>query len=646
MHNYFRINIKALSLFIVILLVSCAKIGNIDGGPKDITPPELIASKPANYTKNFKGHKFELEFNEYIQLTDVNNQLNVSPPLKKKPKALVYNKSIKVEFSDTLKDSTTYTFNFGKAIGDFNENNAIKNFEFVLSTTNYLDSMAVKGNIFNAFDLQPFKDPVLVMLYENLNDSAPYRLGPTFTCRSNAKGEFFLNNVKEGRYRLYALKDANSNYKFDPPVEEFGFIDTIIDLNSNLAGQLYKTDSIKQKEEADKAHEKAIADSIKQSKIAKNKKIQKAPESNKANKADGKKEVAIVDSAKMDSIVELKNSHHALPMTLYLFKDYDYRQYMKNNARVDKRRIDIMFNRPLLTDTLDVKLINTKSENWCLPEYSVMRDTFYFWLTDTALINCDTLRLSFHYTGTDKAGRKYLPATDTVLFRYAEKEAKKAKKKKANDDKPEPLPKPERMKVDCSQGSGSINLGSDISFSCQYPLFNVCTDSIKLSKIVDSLDRPVKYTFEKDSLPRKYKLKYKWDEKEKYHLLILPGAFNDIYGLSHDSINLNFTGQSLDQYGKIILSLSNVKQPMIIQLLENEKVVGQKTTTGDGKIVFEFLKPSKYSIKYIYDDNNNGKWDSGCFPEHRQPERVNYAADDFKVRANWDLEQSIELKNK
>lgn len=619
-----------LCLFVFITL-SCAKIGNIEGGPKDITPPIMVNSKPANYALNFNSRKIEIEFNEFLQLNDVNTQLNVSPPLKKKPKVLLYNKIIKIEIADTLLDSTTYTFNFGKAIGDFNENNIVNNFEFVVSTTNYLDSMAVKGNLYNAFDLKPYKDPVTVMLYSSLTDTAPYRLNPTFVCRSNAKGEFYLNNIKPGKYNIYALKDVNNNNRFDPPTEEFAFIDSLIILNSSIALQLIKLDSIKIKQ-ADSITQQQKAEQLK--KLAKN------------NKSAVKHENKLIstDSLKTDTVVEIRNMHHALPISLYLFKDYDYKQYLRNTARSMKQRVELVFNRPLITDTLEVMPLNYNNTNWCIKEANLALDSFKFWITDTALLNTDTFRLVVKYT-ENKSGREWASKTDTLFIKYTPKEITVKKKKKKDADKNEQI-KPEKMKVECSLTGGNINLGSDITFTCQFPISSICTDSIKLYQTIDSLDTPQKFIFEKDSIPYKFKLKYTWKESQKYRLLVLPGAFNNIYSYKHDSINIKFSSPSAEQYGKLILTINNVKQATLIQLLDGEKVVRQKAIKNNGKVYFEYLNPAKYAIKYIFDDNENNKWDTGNYANRKQPEKVGFITDILNVRANWDLEQTIHIADK
>ena len=72
----------------------------------------MVGSSPKLFATNFKGRKVKIDFNEYIALKDASQQFNVSPPMKKKPLVSVFKKSVIVQYTDTLKDSTTYTFEF------------------------------------------------------------------------------------------------------------------------------------------------------------------------------------------------------------------------------------------------------------------------------------------------------------------------------------------------------------------------------------------------------------------------------------------------------------------------------------------------------------------------------------------------------
>ena len=114
-----------------LLLNSCAIQVPPGGGEKDVIPPKLLKAEPPNFSTGFTGHDFKLDFDEYITLNDLGNQLIVSPLLKNAPEVHVRKKSLLVHISDTLLENTTYTINFGQGIADNNEGNKLDNFQYV-----------------------------------------------------------------------------------------------------------------------------------------------------------------------------------------------------------------------------------------------------------------------------------------------------------------------------------------------------------------------------------------------------------------------------------------------------------------------------------------------------------------------------------
>ncbi|HRZ21429.1 MAG TPA: Ig-like domain-containing protein, partial [Bacteroidales bacterium] len=72
--------VQLLQLAVVLLVWSCANPVAPTGGPKDVTPPEVVASQPENGLKNFRGNQIQLTFSEYVQVKNVNEQVIISPP--------------------------------------------------------------------------------------------------------------------------------------------------------------------------------------------------------------------------------------------------------------------------------------------------------------------------------------------------------------------------------------------------------------------------------------------------------------------------------------------------------------------------------------------------------------------------------------
>ena len=212
-----------------IIVVSCAKRGSITGGEKDITPPKMTGSSPENFSTGFTGKMIKITFDEYVKLKGINKQLIVSPPMKKMPNITpqgTANRQVTIQIYDTLQPNTTYSFNFGESIEDNNEGNKFQQFKYVFSTGSYIDSLSLKGRIKDAYNKEP-DNYVTVMLYEvndSYTDSIVYKENPRYITNTlDSMKTFSLDNLKEGKYLLVALKDKNNNYKFDPKQDKIGF---------------------------------------------------------------------------------------------------------------------------------------------------------------------------------------------------------------------------------------------------------------------------------------------------------------------------------------------------------------------------------------------------------------------------------------
>lgn len=212
---------------ISLFLISCAQVVAPSGGAKDTSPPKATKYTPDSASVAFKAKTVNVFFNEYIQLKDVNNQLIISPPLEKKPDIKVKGKILKIEFQSPLKENTTYSLNFGNSIRDITEDNPLTNFQYLFSTGNFIDSLIVKGSVHRAFDNKN-ENGILVMLYEDISDSAPYKKTPDYFSKTSDNGSYKITNIRSGQYKAFALKDANSNYLYDTPEEFIGFTDNTI----------------------------------------------------------------------------------------------------------------------------------------------------------------------------------------------------------------------------------------------------------------------------------------------------------------------------------------------------------------------------------------------------------------------------------
>ncbi|NOQ75809.1 MAG: hypothetical protein GQ574_27640 [Crocinitomix sp.] len=216
-----RIHLKYYGYFLFgLLLISCAQINPLLGGEKDVFAPSIdsAGTYPQNGQTNFTGNEIIIKFQEYIALNNPNDNIIITPQLKNKPEISVKNKKLKIFFTDTLQENTTYTISFNHAITDITEKND-SIFQYVFSTGDYIDSLTLKGKITDAFNNKG-AEGYLVGLY-NANstfqyDSIPFNERPIYIAQSDRTGNFNMNYLKAGDYVIFAIEDQNRNLRLEP----------------------------------------------------------------------------------------------------------------------------------------------------------------------------------------------------------------------------------------------------------------------------------------------------------------------------------------------------------------------------------------------------------------------------------------------
>lgn len=181
----------------------------------------------------YAGQKIVLEFDEFIQLKDLQQKLLVSPPLKNKPQPKQKGKRLELELTDTLKPNTTYTFYFSDAIRDNNEGNPIKNFIFSFSTGQTIDTLSLSGLVKNSFTDEAVEN-ALVMLYDTFADTLPYTTLPNHIAKTDKEGKFTLVNLKPIKYKIVVIDDKNNNYRYNQGSEDIGFVSSSINLSEKI----------------------------------------------------------------------------------------------------------------------------------------------------------------------------------------------------------------------------------------------------------------------------------------------------------------------------------------------------------------------------------------------------------------------------
>ena len=578
----------------IAVISACAKIGAPTGGPKDYTPPKMTGSNPANFATNFHGKKIEITFNENIQLKDVNSNLIVSPPMLKKPVVLTRNKSIIITFEEPLKPFSTYRFAFGNSVQDLNEGNTLDNFEFVFSTCAIIDSLSLHGQVTNAFDHQPDKDGFLVMLYDKFEDSIPRKQLPVYVSKTSDKGWFSFNHIRPDTFMIVAVKDANMNYLFDIPTEQIAFSDTLIALDQQYHLQ---------------------------------------------------KDSIILDTVKVDSLKRVRKIPKP-QILLYSFAENHKKQYLDKWERDKPNRFQLIFTLPI-KDSLTLEPLNFKNHSWLLPDKPIVADTISYWITDTTIVHSDTLKLRVAYASTDSA-ENIIHKSDTIKLTNKKILVGKSSKHEAKKTQ-----NAKDFKLNCSvEGKPTFDLNGQVFIEGNSPVITIDTSKIKVfksddaEKDIEKKKKPVTFKLQQDSIfVRRYHLYFPLDPNTSYSISVDTASVKNIYGEVNDSIGFSFKTQKDDFYGKIKLTLTNVKCPLIVQLLSDKDViVKQQFIAKDQNVTFDYIIPAKYKIKVIYDCNNNKTWDTGNFEQKLQPEKVLYYNKILQVRSNWDMEESWKLE--
>ncbi len=211
------------------MLYSCANIVPPEGGKKDETAPVLLSIAPADSSLNLKPSKIVLHFNEYVEVKDLEKNMQLSPLLPFPPTVMSYGKRVEIKIQDTLlQANTTYGIALGDAIVDNHEGNPLKNFTYLFSTGAYFDSLELHGRVFDAATGLPDTAALITLYTADENDTAVVRKKPMYAVKADPSGNFTFRSLPDKAFRLYAVQDANNNYLYDFGEEKIGFLNATV----------------------------------------------------------------------------------------------------------------------------------------------------------------------------------------------------------------------------------------------------------------------------------------------------------------------------------------------------------------------------------------------------------------------------------
>lgn len=165
-------------------------------------------------------------------------------------------------------------------------------------------------------------------------------------------------------------------------------------------------------------------------------------------------------------------------------------------------------------------------------------------------------------------------------------------------------------------------------------------------KLINKDSVAVAFTTKYDDFNQQLVFDFKKELSQNYTFTITPGALTDYLEQSNKkNILFKVNTKSVEDYGNLKVSLQNAKRfPVLVQLTNKDgHVIATEYCESNRKVEFNFIDPSLYSLRAIYDDTKNKEWDTGNYLEKRQAEEVIYFSNEIDVRANWDIEQVFDL---
>ena len=582
--------------FLIILSVSlftifgCANRGQgPQGGPKDLIPPKYLKSIPEQEALNVTTPTVELFFDEIVLVESSFEKVIISPPQKTAPTIKALGKKVKVQLRDSLLPNTTYTIDFTDAIVDNNERNKLEDFTFCFATGDHIDSLKISGFVVDAQNLNPVPG-ILVGVHSNLDDTAFTKIPFNRITKTNSRGEFTISNIAEGTYKIFALSDIGSNYFFDIPTEQIGFIDSLFIPQCSVSIHYDTLFTNKLDSVTGDTIERNVIDTI-------------IPH--------------IVHNFTPDSVL------------LQVFTEKNHIQNLLKSERPERHKVATYYN--ISCDTLPIlrPLDVPDSIFNNIMQINETKDTIVYWFSDSLLIQRDTLQCELTYRKTINDTLRW--QTDTLNFIY------RAPRGKQTTEKPE-----ERLFK--HNASSSFDVYKPLQLTFIEPVHINDTVHYQLQHQVDTIWEDLNSQLVKiDSIGLRYQIEYKWKPETRYRLMTDSALFVSFSGKVTKAEKMDFTIKSLEEYSTFIVELKQHTGKERLQLLNDKDIVVKELPANEKKIKFEYIAPGVYYLRMYIDEDGDGKWSTGKYADHRQAEQVYYFPYSVELRAFWDVEEEWDI---
>ena len=605
------ISVAIVLLFGAALLTKCASTMVPTGGPKDTIPPVIVYMNPDNFSTNIdtlRYPKIYVEFNEFVQIKDVQKELFTSPAMKKKPMVTRRGMGIVVQMKDTLRPNTTYAINFGSSIADNNEGNPLHSMRYVFSTGDTVDSMYMSGYTADSYKADSVsKSFIYFFIADSVErptdwDSTMFKYKPQVIARAEKNGIFIAQNLKPVDYRIYAFEDTNGNMEYEPSVDQIGFLDTTYNPRYMPGFSIW-----------------------------------------------------------FDSLRHYPSAEPQLYFRMFMDKRFA-RHTLSGHERLNRHKAMLYFGAPN-PEVVAVKFDSIPEDKVIYDPQNYNRDTVALWFDIAPEELPDTIKGEITYFKHDSVN-ELVESTDKLRLAWVKVESKEERKKREEQEKEREkaekageewvAPKEENPFKLNMPSSGEFHKHKTLDMEFDFPLtkFDSTLVTLKMTTEENSEATDVEFHFVQDTINRrKYQLKVDWTPKAKYELMMPAGVFENIARESNDTIKYSYTGADPEKFALLNINVKSThpKAHYILQITNAQgKVQREVRDVKAGKYVLDYITAGDIMLRVVEDMNGNGKWDTGDMVLMRQAEDTEIFKNEdgqevITTKENWEFDLEVDM---
>ncbi len=595
-------------LFAGAFFTRCASVGTPTGGPKDSLPPVIVGVAPADYSTHFKSDKILIEFDEYVQLKDLQKELYTSPAMKRKPVATLRGKAVQIQIKDdSLLPNTTYAVEFGSSVSDNNEGNPLHGLRYVFSTGDEIDSLMMSGYTEESEKADSL-GRTFIYFFEADSvpapeeyDSVMFKYKPAKIARSQKNGIFVAQNLRPVPYRVYAFYDSNDNGAYEPSIDKVGFLEGTYN-PAEMPPFAIWYDSVRRYVSAD-------------------------------------------------------------PQLYFrLFTDVSFRrQSLQEAKRTDRHKAMLYFSaaRP---DIRRIAFEGIGPEQIITESASRNRDTLALWFAAESDIMPDTLRGEITYMRHDTLN-VLREVTEPLELPWRRVETREQERERLREERAKARAEaegrvwrstaPSAFRMIDFAASAEVNPERDLPLEFATPLTRFDSAAVELLSWSERGDTVrERATFVPDSANvRKWRLRSRWTPERRYRLFIPADALADIAGEGNDSISAALTVADIEKFAtlKVEVIPREAGAKYILQAVDaNNRLLSEVRGAGEGVHTINYIPAGDMRLRIIEDVNGNGEWDAGNLVERRQSERAEFYKNErdeelFTTKTGWEFEITLDM---